>query len=227
MWVNRWPLTLWPRCSLRNYDGHKWKIRTGGNQGPRERAVIQIHCAGKERKFWLYLNISNISSRDEKYSRRTYSVPRISLWPPSPRCLQSPFHCCPSYHLQSDQMTINLNSSYQLTIWSDEMIVNVDLRQSSFYPVAPSQVLLIKICLLAAPHCIIKIGTDSLVNASLAVFDTIFAVDMIMCRWLLRSSVVNLPDGVVGIGGVVVLVVVVFVVVVVFIEELLSDKADL
>ena len=40
----------------------------------------------------------------------------------------------------------------------------------------------------------------------------------------MRSSVVNLPDGVVGVGVVVVLVVVV---VVVFIEELLSDKADL
>ena len=43
----------------------------------------------------------------------------------------------------------------------------------------------------------------------------------------MQSSVVNLPDGVVGVGAVVVFVVVVFVVVVVFIEELLSDKADL
>ena len=62
------------------------------------------------------------------------------------------------------------------------MIVNLDLRQSSFYPVAPSQILLIKVCQLAAPYSIIEIGTDSLVNAYLAVFDTIFAVDMMMCR---------------------------------------------
>ena len=43
----------------------------------------------------------------------------------------------------------------------------------------------------------------------------------------MRSFVVNLPGDDVGVGAVVVLVVVVFVIVVVFIEELLSDKADL
>ena len=43
----------------------------------------------------------------------------------------------------------------------------------------------------------------------------------------MQDSVVNRPDGVVGVGAVVVFVVVVFVVVVFVVGELLSDKSDL